>query len=1083
MTKNCFNRFAAFIVAFAMCFGALSSSVVIFVNAIGEKTSTSEKPEFNYVALGASNVNGYGMHGYNFEYVYEAPFEKEKDNRYGYEMDTPGAYADIIREKLSKDYNVNLHQIATSSLRAEELHFLLDYTYQGDSYTDTWLYDTNGDGVSSNWYLGAALYEWQQCADKNLEGFDHEPTPEELLYNLRTACREKVANADLVTIDIGMNNFGTYMLNLVASGLFTSDLESINPEFAHYYEIASEYAIKVIEETIGESVMPTTMLKTFADTLAYALVGYCVNFDETIKEIYLLNPDVDIVVISIQNILKDLDVVFPGSEIRVPFGEIFGMIINAANLYLATLSPYSSRYYYANVSSDGHTEFFFDEVGAYNGDPSSLSINMKDCFDTYDGTLYIKTRVQQMFAVEMSKKGLVNIHDSQINTSDMDSLVAFHYGFHYGIDGKEDVPVVTWKDGTPLKDFLKKGDEGQLSGSDKSAYDTYSKMLSVAYDVTAEILRESTKPNIMDFTQLGVGSYLGLDTNSIVLNEVNMAIDKVIENPDYNYDINELYPEGYFVALAQAYGLQPLVFETMFSFAMRMGFAGTAFSHPNANGYKYISKIVWNAYTKGIKGSDVINAQMGVDYLPTDNSYYVAVNGTEGGYADIFANYIGLKNNQVGYTSLSNLDYSKIDRADLVSIGYNDADMIGFMSNQMFGYVADYIDNDVRGLVNSYLSSIVDKLDSQTPSWIPLGSLKDQFKQPVNDTIDEVLLQEPIANKEKQELDWSLILDEDQLPLVELTRNQLKEMIISVIGSEYYEFEINIVDLIVDNADLISTNSFIVSILSDREWLNSRLEEDAVLTVNVPIVDAMVFALESYLYRYMEYTINSAKLISYINENHPETKIVIFGHFNPLKDTYLEFDGNQIDVGYFFEALTLTSSARMLAYFTVSNNSAFVHIPDTTTVYGDMNNGQKTNILDLLDEYNRNPAILNIGDSGNEYISKRLIECVRIICVHQFENCHDEVCMLCGEEITPSEHNYGAWERVYDANGTYLGESTRTCGVCGHVERKTDSIIDPPIDPVNPQPIGPVLPIVLIIVGALALIGYCVYYFVLRKKK
>ncbi len=1076
------NKFVAAIIALTICFSASSSSVGIFVNALDIQQS-SDKPEFNYVALGASNVNGYGLHGYNFEYVYESPFEKAKDNRYGYEMDTPGAYADIIKEKLSRDYNVNLHQIATSSLRAEELHFLLDYTYQGDAYTDTWFYDTNGDGVSSNWYLGGALYEWQQCVDKNLEGFDHEPTPEELLYNLRTACREKVADADLITIDIGMNNFGTYMLNLISTGVFSSDLESLNPEIAHYYKIASEYALEIIEETIGDTVMPTSMLKSFADTIAYALVGYCVNFDETIKEIYSLNPDVKIVVVSIQNMLRDLDVVFPGSTIRVPFGDIFGTIINAANLYTATLSPYSSTYYYANVSSNGHTEFFFDEVGAYDGNPSSLSTNLKDCFNVYDGSLYIKTRIQQMFAVNMSKKGLVRMDESQKDTTNMESIEAFHYGFHYGIEGKENTPKITWHDGTPLKDFIKKGEAGQLSGDDKSYYEIYAKMLSVAYDVVAEVLRESTKPNIMDFTQLGVASYLGLSTEQILLEELAAAVENAIENPDYNYDINELYPEGYFNALAQEHNLEPIVFETMFAFAMRMQFGGTVFSHPNANGYKEISKIIWKTYIKGTKGADVINDQLSIDYLPTDSSYYVAINGFEGGYADIFAELIGLENNQVGYTSFDNIDYSEIAKADIVSIGYNEADMINFVSNQMLGYVADYIDNDARSIATSYVSTIVDILSNSLSSYISLAGLKEELKKPVNNMIDEILLTEPIANKSKQDLDWSLLLDEEQVQYVELTKKTLKELVVNYAGFEYYTLKIDMVELLVQNAASINTNPFVSAIISNPDTLYTMFGENSFITIDLPLTDAIVFALESFLYRYMEETIKSANLISYINTNHPDTKIIILGRYNLLKDSYLEIGNDRLDIGYFFEALSLVSTSQTLLYFSVFNNTAFANISETTTSYQEANDGQKTNILDLLSLYNLDQSILNIGDKGNEYIANRMYSQIRSVCVHQFNNCEDTECSLCGEEIDPREHSYGDWEAVYDADGNYTGEDTRTCSVCNHIDKRTTSVIESQTDTESNKLKNPVLPITLSAAVICALAGFGVYYFIVRKKK
>ena len=306
MIKNIIKKISSMAITLSLCLSVVASSAGVIASAINDDSAKSEKPEFNYVALGASNVNGYGIHGYNFENVYEAPFEKATDNRYGYEMDTPSSYPALIRDALSKNYNVNLSQVAMSSWRAEELHFLLDDSYMGDSYTDTWLYDVNGDGVSSNWYYGAAIYEWNLLAEKGVEGYDHEPTPEELLATLRKVTQDKVAEAHLITVDIGMNNFGTYMLNLLAEGIFSNDLSTISPEVDMYYDIARDYVLDIIKNNVDESIIPSETVGKFADTLAYALVGYCVNFDETMKEIYALNPDVDVVVVSIQNMMRDV---------------------------------------------------------------------------------------------------------------------------------------------------------------------------------------------------------------------------------------------------------------------------------------------------------------------------------------------------------------------------------------------------------------------------------------------------------------------------------------------------------------------------------------------------------------------------------------------------------------------------------------------------------------------------------------------------------------------------------------------------------------------------------------------------------
>jgi segregation and condensation protein B len=122
-----------------------------------------------------------------------------------------------------------------------------------------------------------------------------------------------------------------------------------------------------------------------------------------------------------------------------------------------------------------------------------------------------------------------------------------------------------------------------------------------------------------------------------------------------------------------------------------MQFGSTVMSHPNANGYKTISEKIWTAYTKGITGQDIVDDKFSIDYLPSEDSYYVAIGDDNMDYAKIFANGLGLSQNQIGYTSFDDLDYDQINKADLVSIGFDEADMLDFMMNQLSGYFAEYI--------------------------------------------------------------------------------------------------------------------------------------------------------------------------------------------------------------------------------------------------------------------------------------------------------------------------------------------------------------------------------------------------------
>ena len=337
------------------------------------------EPAKTYVSLGASNVNGYGLRGYipaapgdaDYNVTYDNaaldPKIKAGANVLGYTAETPLSYPALVRDELGYD----LEQLAISSMRAEELHILLDNEYYGDKYSEWRFIDKSNPNNKSKWF-NIATY----LTDGTL-GLD----------NLRAAYQEKVAAADLVTVDIGMNNFGVYISYQMTSNYkLDKDLTIVDPAAAEDFEAGKAYVKELIAQNLPEQSATLLAMEDFVDTLAYALVGFCVNFDAVMERIYELNPDASVVVVSIQNIMDGLNVVVPGVDEVLPLGDLFGALVNAANIYIAGGSPFADKYFVADVRKDGRVEFFLDDIIAYNGDPETLSQNIKDCFDIYDGT-------------------------------------------------------------------------------------------------------------------------------------------------------------------------------------------------------------------------------------------------------------------------------------------------------------------------------------------------------------------------------------------------------------------------------------------------------------------------------------------------------------------------------------------------------------------------------------------------------------------------------------------------------------------------------------------------------------------------
>ncbi len=1085
MKKATFSRIISAVAVFALCFSALSSTVSAMTATLSSKQGDAQKPSFNYVALGASNTAGYGLHGYNYDHVYEYPFEKSSGNRYGYKMNPEDSYPVLIRDELNKIYDTNLEVIAASSMRAEEVHVLLDDEYNGDKYTDNWFFDMNGDGSSFFWSYYPGVYEYQRFAEAGVPGYNadpgYTPTPKEAFDALRRATKESVAKADLITVDAGMNNFGTYMFNLVATGWFSNDIGEINPELATYYNGARDYAMDIIKQYVGDG-MPESMLQNFADTLAYAAVGYCHNIDAVMKHIFELNPDAAVVLISAQSMLHGLNIVMPGFDAVIPFGDIFDVIVEAANFYTAVLSPYADKYYFANVSEDGHVEFLKDEATGYNGDPSTIPLHMKDCFDVLDGGMTLKTRVQQMFATKMSESGFVNMTDAQKDASTTAGVNAFHNGLHYERYDNTEFPPITLSDGTYLKDFLKDGEDGKLTGDKKAKYEVYESMLTLAYDVAMEVFGEAAKQSMVDLTITMNPALEGVKAAGVLLEVLGKAMDELDSDSDYSFSLNEMYPNGFFETYEQEHGLPSGTLCSKFSFALFLEFAESAFSHPNYAGHKEVFDTTWTAYTEKLTGKNIADDSVSVDYTLSEDSYYVCVSDSSTGYADLFADRIGLNKDQLGFTSLDNVDYSEIDKADLISIGYNDPDMLNFAANQALAYVGNYISTDIRNTLLGYFSTVFDTISSKIPLLTVYG-LKNTILNKADSAVDGILENEMFAGRAVMPMDWSDVLDAEQLPLVDTLRAKVKEALTNALGYESYTIEIDVVEWLSLNAESLGFGSKIASIFENKELLYGILGDSAYVTVSVPVADGLTFALESYLYSYVKYTVKSSALISYINANNPDARIVILGHVNPIECTYLNLGDTKINVGEIVEIVALASSARALIEFNSSSNSAFVYIPDAKSVYESAveEGSADADIFSFLSLYLKDSSILDVCPSGYSHIADRMIHYVKVSCTHAYDNCSDTDCNICGEVRGAAAHSYGDWTVTKEATTEAMGEESRICTICGHTETKNIPKKSVEAD-VTDSDGSLVLPIVIGAVAAVGACGFLVYWFVLRKK-
>ena len=351
------------------------------VGVVEKSEQSQEADKLHYVSLGASNTNGYGHHGYLDYEIYEDPLAANKSqmNDYGYDKAPANAYPALVKDALAESTGreVELHQLAISSMRVEEVLWLLDDTYEPDEYMD-----------------------WRFTGGKSWFDMAHKDGGREAL---RAEYRDYIANADVITVDLGWNNFGVYAFNNTMTILKENgsrywkapDFENVigSCKEEAYYAIRDKVIECLVESVdLSDTVLSADIIQKLVDVFSYAVFGACYNFDEVMYHIYELNPDVEVVVINIQNLADELIINIDGSEI--PLGDLYGELIDIVDLYRAKRSPHADKYNFAYAGDDGDVDTFLDEFRRWDGDVATLSQDMKDLFDMYDDNVYVRSKIE-----------------------------------------------------------------------------------------------------------------------------------------------------------------------------------------------------------------------------------------------------------------------------------------------------------------------------------------------------------------------------------------------------------------------------------------------------------------------------------------------------------------------------------------------------------------------------------------------------------------------------------------------------------------------------------------------------------------
>ena len=308
-------------------------SMILGVSGIAYAAESTDAVQ--YVSLGDSMTNGYGLDGYLLD---------DGTNVNGYlQNDVEGAYPYLFQQYLKEQGSeVELTQLAMSGIRAEEVYYLLSYgsdnTFRADDYTLRAGYDRFDDTDLGKIDTGASG-----------------------VANVAAKYQNSVKNADVLSLGLGNNNFGTFLTQRLCwyltnnygfnfgGNYYKTDLQallaSVDAELADQAMVIYEKALEILENQLIEQGVQDETLRglctTMAEAAVYSYVGFVISYAGILDYIAAKNPDAQVIIVGMANSLEGLEIVLPAEEgekrATIDLGQFFGYVVDSANLYMAGL--------------------------------------------------------------------------------------------------------------------------------------------------------------------------------------------------------------------------------------------------------------------------------------------------------------------------------------------------------------------------------------------------------------------------------------------------------------------------------------------------------------------------------------------------------------------------------------------------------------------------------------------------------------------------------------------------------------------------------------------------------------------------
>lgn len=252
--------------AFMLVFAIITSTLTCFAIELNQEAVNEHRGQFeNYLLLGDSVASGYRDVMCDEDDAYNKTYQETVYCR------VPGSYADVLTKAIIEDDTMTA--FAAPGYRTVEIRYMLEDDF--DEADDYMFHPAQLNAVGD---AGSEEY--------------------------RTAYKKAVAEADLITLGVGGNDWGAY-LGWVVSDIF--EKENVADEYTEQLQGIIEggtmdvETIKSLVEIVHLAGALPELVATLPSALSDGLSNFYKNWDIMIQDIYDLNPDVTLMVLGMSD--------------------------------------------------------------------------------------------------------------------------------------------------------------------------------------------------------------------------------------------------------------------------------------------------------------------------------------------------------------------------------------------------------------------------------------------------------------------------------------------------------------------------------------------------------------------------------------------------------------------------------------------------------------------------------------------------------------------------------------------------------------------------------------------------------------